>query len=46
MDDILITRNGVEGIMKAKVELDNEFDMKDLGDSSRILIIDIQRDKK
>lgn len=41
LDDILIARNNVKDVMKVKVGLDKEFDMKDLGDASRILGIDI-----
>lgn len=41
MDDIFIESKNVENVMKVKVELDKEFDMKDLGVASRILRIDI-----
>ena len=46
VDDILISSNNVEDVMKVKVELNNEFDMKDLGAASRILRIYVRRDKK
>ncbi|CAK8535256.1 unnamed protein product [Lathyrus sativus] len=46
VDDILIVSNNVEEVMRVKVELNKEFDMKDMGDVSRILGIDIQRDRK
>ena len=46
MDDILIASNNVEDVMRVKAELNKEFDMKDLGGASRILGIDIQRDRK
>ena len=46
MDDILIASNSVEDVMKVMSELNKEFDMKDLGVASRILGIDIRRDKK
>ena len=46
MDDILIARNNVEDVMRVKAELNKEFDMKDLGAASRILGIDIRRDRK
>ena len=45
MDDILIASSSVEDVMKVKVELDKEFDMKDLGVASRILGIDIWSDR-
>lgn len=41
VDDILITSNNVEDVMKVEDELDKEFDMKDLGSTSRIFGIDI-----
>ena len=46
MDDILIASNNVKDIMKVKVEIDKEFDMKVLRSTSWILGIDIQRDRK
>ena len=46
MDDILIASNNVEDVMRVKAELNKEFDMKDLGVASRILGIDIRRDRK
>lgn len=39
--DILIASNSVDDVMKVKIILDNEFDMKDLGAASKILRIDI-----
>lgn len=45
MDDILIANNIVKVVMKVKVELKNEFDMKDLGVASKILGIHIKRDR-
>ena len=46
VDDILITTNNAKDVMKVKAELNKEFDMKDLGAASRILGIEIQRDRK
>lgn len=46
MDDILITRNIIEDVTKVKAELNKEFDLKDLGAASKILRIDIQRERK
>lgn len=46
MDDILIANNNVKDLIKVKVELNKEFNMKDLRDAFGILGIDIQRDKK
>ncbi|XP_058782988.1 uncharacterized protein LOC131657627 [Vicia villosa] len=46
VDDILIASNSVEDVMRVKAELNKEFDMKDLGAASRILGIDIRRDRK
>ena len=46
MDDILIESNNVEDLIKVKVKLNKEFDMKDLGVASIIFRIDIQRDRK
>ena len=46
VDDILIASNSVEDVMKVKAELNKEFDMKELGAVSRILGIDIRRDRK
>ncbi|XP_050888643.1 uncharacterized protein LOC127093784 [Lathyrus oleraceus] len=43
---LVSSSNNVEDVMKVKVELNKEFDMKDLGAASRILWIDIRRDKK
>lgn len=46
MEDILIASNNVENVMKVKDKLDKEFDVKDLGVATKILGIDIWRDKK
>src|SRR3954464_4524879 len=46
VNDILIASNNVEDVMRVKAELNKEFDMKDLGAASRILGIDIRRDRK
>ena len=46
VDDILIPNNHVDGVIKVKAKLDKEFNMKDMGAPSRILGIDIQRDRK
>ena len=46
VDDILIENNNVEEVMRVKTELNKEFEMKDLGAASRILGIDIRRDRK
>lgn len=46
MDGILIEINTIEDVMKVKVELDREFNMKDLGIASNIFGIGIRRDKK
>ena len=46
IDDILIASNNVEEVMRVKAELNKEFKIKDLGADSRILGIDIRRDKK
>ena len=45
-DDILIASNNVEDVMRVKVELNKEFDMKDIGAASMILGIEILRDRK
>lgn len=46
VDDILIQNNHVEDVMKVKAEIDKEFDMKDMGVTTRILGIGIRRDTK
>src|ERR1044072_5206600 len=46
VDDILIASNNVEWVMRVKAELNKEFEIKDLGAASRILGIDIRRDRK
>src|SRR3954469_25187831 len=44
--DILIASNNVEDVKRVKAKLNKEFDMKDLGVASRIIGIDIRRDRK
>src|ERR1051325_8622962 len=46
VDDTLIASNNVEEVMRVKAKLNKEFKMKDLGATSRILMIDIRRDRK
>lgn len=46
LHNILNTITCYEDVMKVKVEIDKEFDMKDFGYDSKILGIDIRRDKK
>ena len=46
MDDILLIGNDVGVLSSVKVWLSNQFDMKDLGDSSHILAIKLLRDRK
>lgn len=46
VDDILIVSNRFEDVMKVKDKPNKEFNMKDLGVVSRILRINIQRDRK
>ena len=45
VDDMLINCNNKEEIKKVKVMLENEFEMKDIGASSKILGMQILRDK-
>src|ERR1051325_12033626 len=46
VDYILIASNNVEEVMRVKAELNKEFEMKDLRAASRILGIDIRKDRK
>ena len=45
MDDILITSKRNVEISKLKLQLNEEFEMKDLGEAKKILGIKIQRDR-
>lgn len=45
VNDMLINCNNKEEIKKVKVMLENEFEMKDIGASSKILGMQILRDK-
>ena len=45
-DDILITTKDKEEIRKVKVQLNKEFEMKDLGATKKILGMEILRDRK
>ena len=46
VDDMLIACNQKEEIKKLKVELSTEFEMKDLGAATKILGMQITRDRK
>ena len=46
VDDILITTKDKEEIRKVKVQLNKEFEMKDLGATKKILGMEILRDRK
>ena len=46
VDDILIIENDVESLMSIKVLLTKKFQMKDLGEASYVLGIQIFRDRK
>ena len=46
VDDMLIASTSRSAIDELKVQLSNEFEMKDLGEAKRILGIEIGRDKK
>lgn len=46
VDDMLLISSSATKISELKKMLSKEFDMKDLGDSSRVLGIDIIRDRK
>ena len=46
VDDILIASNNIEYVMRVNAELNKEFDMKDLRVASKILGINILRDRK
>ena len=45
MDDILIAGKSKVEIGKLKLQLNKEFEMKDLGEAKKILGIEIQRDR-
>ena len=45
IDDMLIAIKSKEEIRNAKVQLNNEFKMKDLGAAKKILRMEIMRDK-
>ena len=46
VDDMLITAKDKEEIRKVKVQLNKEFEMKDLGAAKKILGMEILRDRK
>ncbi|KZV56298.1 hypothetical protein F511_00295 [Dorcoceras hygrometricum] len=46
VDDMLLASTNRQEINKLKVELRNEFEMKDLGAATRILGVDISRDRE
>ena len=46
VDDMLVTSSSRSAIDELKVQLSNEFEMKDLGEAKRILGMEIGRDKK
>ena len=46
MDDILLASSDVDLLLETKKFLSSKFDMKDLGETSFILGIEIHRDKK
>ena len=46
MDDILLAGNDIEMLNKTKADLSEKFEMKDMGDASYILGIQIIRDRK
>ena len=46
VDDIFLASNGVSLLQEAKKFLSSNFDMKDLGDASYVLGIEIHRDTK
>jgi len=45
VDDILIAVRNKTHIQKLKAQLKEEFDMKDLGESKKILDMEISRDR-
>ena len=46
VDDILLAGNDIEMLNKIKLELGSEFEMKDMGEASYVLGIEIIRDRK
>lgn len=46
VDDLLIASNSKEGLNRTKKLLSNKFDMKDLGEASSCLGLDIRRNRK
>ncbi|KAH9666498.1 hypothetical protein KPL70_020662 [Citrus sinensis] len=46
VDDMLIASKNRDEIKRLKKQLASEFEMKDLGDAQRILVMEIRRDKK
>ena len=46
VDDMLIVANDKEEIRKVKVQLNKEFEMKDLGTTKKILGMEIMRNRK
>ena len=46
VDDMLIVANDKEEIRKVKVQLNKEFEMKDLGTTKKILRTEIMRNRK
>ena len=45
IDDMLISSKNQVEIEKVKVQLNQEFEMKDLGEAKKILDIEISRDR-
>ena len=46
VDDMLIASKNVEEIEKLKTQLNQEFEMKDLGEAKNILGMEITRDRE
>ena len=46
MDDILLASNDVNLLLETKKFLSSNFDMKDLGEASFVLEIEIHRDRR
>ena len=46
MDDILLTSSDVNLLLETKKFLSSKFDMKDLGEASFVLGIEIHRDRR
>ena len=46
MDDILLAISDVNLLLETKKFLSSKFDMKDLGEASFVLVIEIQRDRE